>query len=123
MFACVPGYRVAVPWYITQVNHDLNKHTFREFNHRLVVIHLHLPWSEQNGRILQQENQRYVVLYRDLRDTVVSWYHYVTKVNSSHFLHSRLKKLTLEEGIDYYIEHYLAHEVEWIRNWRRYRHP
>jgi len=87
------------------------------------VLHLHLAWSPDNGRILERENQKYVVLFRDLRDTVVSWYHYVTKVNHKHFLHQTLRGLSLAEGIDYYIEHYLEREVEWIRGWRENRHP
>lgn len=123
MFASVPGYRMTAPWYITQVNHDLNERTFREFDHQLVVIRLHLAWTEQNGRILEQEQQKYVVMYRDLRDTVVSWYYYVTKVDRRHFLHDEIRNLSLHEGIDYYIEHYLTREVDWIRNWRKYRHP
>jgi len=88
-----------------------------------VVLRLHLPWTEQNGRILEQAGQKYVVIYRDLRDCVVSWYHYVTQVEPNHFLHEQVKNLSLDEGIDYYIEHYLASEVAWIRNWRAHRHP
>jgi hypothetical protein len=53
----------------------------------------------------------------------VSWYHYVSKVDPRHVLHSQLRSLSLEEGIDYYIEHILDYEVRWIRDWRNHRHP
>ena len=123
MFTSVQGYRYLSPWHATQTDHNLREKTLREFARQLVVLRLHLPWSEGNARILEASRQRYVVTYRDLRDVVVSWYHYVSKVDPQHFLHSQLRSLNLEEGIDDYIEHILDYEVRWIRDWRNHRHP
>ncbi len=123
MFTSVEGYRYVYPWHATQTDHNLRENTLRAFAYQLVVMRLHLPWSEENARILKASQQRYVVIYRDLRDVVVSWYHYVSKNNPQHFLHSELRSLSLEEGIDYYIEHILDYEMRWIRDWRNNRHP
>ena len=123
MFTSVQGYRYLSPWHATLTDHDLREKTLQGFAHQLVVLRLHLPRSEGNARILEASRQRYVVTYRDLRDVVVSWYHYVSKVDPQHFLHSQLRSLSLEEGIDYYIEHILDYEVRWIRDWRNHRHP
>ena len=123
MFTSVQGYRYLSPWHATQTDHDLREKTLQGFAHQWVVLRLHLPWSEENARILEASRQHYVVTYRDLRDVVVSWYHYVSKVDPQHFLRSQLRSLSLEEGIDYYIEHILEYEVRWIRDWRSHRHP
>lgn len=121
MFNDLPGMRSTSPSYITQENHDLREDTFKEFSHELVALRLHLYWTPENGKILKYNHQKYVVMYRDLRDCAVSWYHYVTKVDQNHFLHDEVVKLNIEEGITFYIEHFLAREVQWIRDWRANR--
>lgn len=123
MFSSVPGYRMTTPWHITQTDHSLRESSFKEFAHQLVVLRLHLAWSRDDDHILRYNKQKHIVIYRDLRDVAVSWYHYVAEVNKKHFLHSRVRELSLHEGIDYFIDNSLKWYVKWIRDWRRHRHP
>ena len=111
------------PSHITQTDHDLRKDTFRAFDHKLAVVKLHTHWSEQNAVVLRQEGIRYCIQYRDLRDTAVSWYFYVRDVNPNHYLHDIVSKMSIDEGLDYYVDNILASEVNWIRDWRQNRGP
>jgi len=122
MFSSVPGFHRVFPSHITNENHDINTKTFQEIRRQLAVICLHSPWTQENSHILEKNNQKYIVLYRDLRDTAVSWYFYIKNVNKKHSLHSTIKNLPINRGVEYYIEYILQHNVNWIRSWRMNRH-
>ena len=87
----------------------------------MAVVRLHTYWSPENEAILQQEGLRYAVIYRDIRDAATSWYFFVSNVRKNHYLREAVAPLSFEEGINYYIDNFLASEVRWIRDWQAHR--
>ena len=123
MFCAIPGFYAFQPKHVTPTDNDLLDDTFRAYDRLLAVLHLHTHWSPQNEVVLKREGLRYVVIYRDIRDVAVSWYFFVTKVSSQHYLAEVVAPLSFEQGLHYYIDHFLASKVQWIRDWRRHRDP
>lgn len=123
MFCSIPGFYGFQPAHVTPTDYNLQADTFRAYDHNLAVLHLHTYWSAQNEGILKKSGLRYVIIYRDLRDAVVSWYFFVSKIRSDHYLREAVAPLTVEQGIHYYIDHFLAAEAQWIRDWRAHRDP
>lgn len=121
MFCSIPGFYGFQPHHVTPTDYNLRPDTFRSYDRYLAVLHLHTYWSPQNEDILNKERLRYVIIYRDLRDAVVSWYFFVSKIRSNHYLRDAVAPLSIEQGIHYYIDHFLASEVQWIRDWRAHR--
>lgn len=123
MFCTLPGFYGFQPDHITPTNYDLRDDTFRAYDHLLAVLHLHTRWSPENERVLRSEGLRYAIIYRDIRDAAVSWYFFASKIRSTHYLRDSVAHLSFDEGLDYYIDHFLASEVNWIRDWRQHRDP
>lgn len=123
MFCGIPGFYGFQPHHVTPTDYNLQADTFRAYDRNLAVLHLHTYWTAQNEQFLKQSGLRYVIIYRDLRDAVVSWYFFISKNRSNHYLREAVASLSIEQGIHYYIDHFLASEVEWIRDWRVHRDP
>ncbi len=123
MFCSIPGFNAFQPYHVTPTDYSLREDTFRAYDHLLAVLQLHTYWSPENEAILKREGLRYAVIYRDIRDAATSWYFFVSNVRENHYLRSEVAHLSFEEGINYYIDHFLASEVRWIRDWRAHRDP
>jgi hypothetical protein len=123
MFCSIPGYNAFQPYHVTPTDYSLREDTFRAYSHLLAVLHMHTYWSLENEAILKKEGLRYAIIYRDIRDAAVSWYFFISNVREDHYLRDAVAPLSFEEGINYYIDHYLASEVRWIRDWRTHRDP
>ena len=123
MFCTIPGFYGFQPAHVTPTDYNLHHDTFSAYNHRLAVLHMHTYWSPQNAEILRGSGLRYVVIYRDLRDAAVSWYFFTSKIRATHYLRSEVAHLNIDQGLHYYIDHFLASEVRWIRDWRAQRDP
>ncbi len=123
MFCALPGFYGFQPSHVTPTNYDLRQDTFRAYDHLLAVLHLHTRWSPQNEAILGGEGLRYAIIYRDIRDAAVSWYFFASKIRSTHYLRDHVAHLSFDEGLNYYIDHFLASEVNWIQDWRQHRDP
>ncbi len=123
MFNALPGFHSFKPKHNSALDDTLRPGMFEPYRHRLAVIRLHTPWSEEATDILRQSNVPYIIQYRDLRDTAVSWYFYVTQVQSRHVLHDKISAMSFDEGLNYYIDRLLPERVRFIRNWRTHRDP
>ena len=126
MLATIAGYQeVMLP---ENVDHELRHHetlsfqlptdTFDRLKNTLSVLRLHSAGSDNNVRILEDNQVPYVVLYRDLRDVAVSHHHYVRQT-PWHPEYSQYKGKTVQEGVRRFAETLLELHVEWIRSWRR----
>lgn len=123
MFSALPGFHNYRPRHVTPLDHSLRLGMFAPYRRRLAVVRLHTVWTQEATDILRQERVPYVIQYRDLRDTAISWYFYVAEVQNNHVLHDKIAALSLEQGLDYYIDRLLPVRASFIRDWRSHRDP
>lgn len=89
---------------------------------KLVVTKMHIPGSAHNVDILHRANQKYLIMYRDLRDVALSYYHYVRRT-PWHPEFTRYKDLTLRQGLERFADTLLEPYAEWVWSWERNRDP
>ena len=75
-----------------------------------------------NRSLLESRGKKHVVQYRDLRDVAVSWY-YFTRRRRENAEMGTLKGMSVEEGIQYFIDNKLGHYCKHVADWRKHRHP
>lgn len=123
MFNALPGFHTYLPKHITPLDHSLRPGMFDPYRRRLAVVRLHTVWTPEASEVLRHEQVPYIVQYRDLRDTAVSWYFYVVEVQNRHVLHDKIAAMSLEQGLDWYIDRLLPVRARFIRDWRGHLDP
>lgn len=113
----IEGVQGFTPHNTSDDNHNLCKQSFDGIGNQNVVIRLHTRATFDNLAVLNDNNIRYCILYRDLRDVAVSWYFYVKNVDTGHRNHNVVSKLDVVDGLNYYIDNILVYHVDWIINW------
>jgi hypothetical protein len=127
MLGSLPGFSdVMIPEAISYEQTFYQSHTFEfplqlfsRFNKALVVLKLHAHGSLHNFQILENNNIRYVVMYRDLRDVAVSHVFYVQRT-AYHPEHSIYKNLNLKEGLLHFAHTLLPEFIKWVDSWHQY---
>lgn len=123
MFNALPGFHTYLPRHVTPLDHSLRQGMFDPYRRRLAVVRLHTVWTPEASEILRHERVPYIIQYRDLRDTAISWYFYVAEVQNKHVLHDKIAAMSLEQGLDWYIDRLLPVRARFIRDWRSHRDP
>lgn len=100
--------------------YDLPSDTFERFSNALVVLKLHAHGSQHNFNLLQKNNIKYLVIYRDLRDVAVSYIFYVQRT-AYHPEHSLYKKLPIKDALLHFGKTLLPQYVQWVNSWQQYK--
>lgn len=100
--------------------YEFNETLFEHFKQALVVLKLHAHGSTQNFQALAKNNQKFVVLYRDLRDVAVSYIFYV-KRTAYHPEHKYYKLLDTKLALRRFAETLLPEYIAWIDSWDQYK--
>jgi hypothetical protein len=127
MLGSLPGFSdVMIPEAVNYEQKHKESHTFEfpdnlftRFKNALVVLKLHAHGSLHNFELLQKNNIRYVVIYRDLRDVAVSHIFYV-KRTAYHPEHKIYKNLNIKEALLHFAETLRPEFVQWIDSWHQY---
>lgn len=117
MAASIPGYRQWIPEYVTQTNHTVRAESFRRLPVGFTVTKLHCKPTPEHLALFNDLHRPYVVIIRDLRDVVVSGYHYLHNI-SMHEKAKRYRSLDPSEGMEEWMHEKLADRVAWIDGWR-----
>jgi hypothetical protein len=119
MLAEVPGYNLrpvrdpdgALP------NHDVTDAVFDSVpSWSYTVLKLHTRCTPENLRVIDRHVDRFLVMYRDLRDVAISRYEHV-KVNREHRHSPLYNEASPQDGLAHSIEVVIEHYVPWIRDW------
>lgn len=127
MLTKVPGYnlrQIHDPQGVTQ-EHDICDEVFSKVpGYGYSVIKLHTHYSPQNFEIITRHVNKFVVMYRDLRDMCVSRYHHV-KAETKHRHHRMYKEESLEQGMAHSIDIIGEYYIDWVTGWREQirKHP
>jgi len=127
MLTSFPGFSdVMIPEAVNYEQKHRESHTFEfpwnlfaQFENALVVLKLHAHGSSHNFELLQKNDIRYVVIYRDLRDVAVSHIFYV-KRTAYHPEHKIYKNLNTKEALLHFAKTLLPGFVQWIDSWHQY---
>lgn len=103
-------------------DYELPEGVFRRFDRALALTKMHVHGSPHNARVLRASGVRYVVLYRDLRDVVVSNYFYVSRT-PQHPEFPIYRRLGVEEALALFALRTLPAYVAWVRSWHENRDP
>ncbi|MFZ5781001.1 MAG: sulfotransferase domain-containing protein [Pseudomonadota bacterium] len=87
----------------------------------------HIDASAQNLQLLDEFVPKWIVHFRDPRSVLLSWLHHVERLTKEG-KHVELLRLcpapprelhgwTFERRIDWHIDHFLPHVVQWMTNW------
>jgi len=127
MLADIPGFLLYSgydPTGITQ-RHDIFSEYFDSVpRNQYAVIRLHTRYSESNVRVVKGKKIRIVLMWRDLRDVVVSRYFWVKTLRDNPF-YQLYHDCSIEEGIMYSAKYVFKRYVPWVRKWKDYaeKHP
>lgn len=89
---------------------------------RWAVMLIEEPATAEALALLAARSVRYCLVWRDLRDLVVSRY-FSARFDSQHPDHERFKDFDIERGLDYVIAAELDTMAAWARQWRSQHHP
>ncbi len=89
---------------------------------RWAVMLLEEPATAEALALLAARSVRYCLVWRDLRDLVVSRY-FSACFDSQHPDYERFKDFDIERGLDYVITAELDTMAAWVRQWRSQHHP
>ena len=99
---------------------NLYENTFWRLRNNLAVIKTHIPASMNNLELLNSENIRYLVVYRDLRDVAVSYFFFVS-TRPWHPEYKYYHGLSISDGLKMFAEKSLQDYATWIKQWRKNR--
>ena len=119
MLALVPGYNLrSINDPSNSVyNHDISHSIFSSLpKNRYSVMKLHTRYTKENFRVIKKYVQKFVIIYRDLRDVCTGRY-FAVKVDPKNKLHTLYNSISREEGIAHSIETVEKHHAPWIRDW------
>ena len=119
MLALVPGYNLrSINDPSNSVyNHDISDSIFSSLpKNRYSVMKLHTRYTKENFRVIKKYVQKFVIIYRDLRDVCTGRY-FAVKVDPKNKLHTLYNSISREEGIAHSIETVEKHHAPWIRDW------
>jgi hypothetical protein len=130
MLTGLPGFHSILPpavsWY--EMKHgeshlyDLPDGFFRPYRNLLAVMKLHMHGSARNAEELRGAGLPYVVIVRDLRDVVVSYYFYCLNT-PWHMDHRILRGMDREAGLRNVLIRRGPEFIHWVESWARYRDP
>ena len=117
MLAMLPGYNIR-PIYDpkgTMVEHYfICDDVFQALpKNRYSIIKVHTKFSEENFKIITKYVDRFIVMYRDLRDMCVSRYIHV-KNDKTHDLCQSYNEWSKDEGMMHSIGLVYKHHVPWV---------
>lgn len=116
MLVDVPGYRSWTPGYVPNTGHDLLAGTLTHPPLGFTITRVHTRPTEHNLRVLHECDRPYVILYRDLRDVIVSSYFYAR--NDRDVVHHEIaNSMEMPEWIDHFLEHRLTEYAAWCVGW------
>jgi len=127
IMALLPGYNIRLIYDPTgSINRrDISDDIFNALpKNRYSIIKVHTQYSDENFKIITQHIQRFIVMYRDLRDMCVSRYIHI-KNDKMHSLFRDYNQWPEDKGILHSIEFVHKEFVPWVENWRQAseRHP
>jgi len=85
-------------------------------------MRVHTQPRARNVEIVHASGRPYVVVVRDLRDVIVSYYYYARN-RSDVLLHDEAAAQSMTEFIDSFIEQLLDDYVDWCAGWLDALHP
>ncbi len=127
MLASFPGFaEVMIPEAVTYEQKRGESHTFnlpanvfKKFNGCLAVFKVHAHGSQHNFDLLKQNNIKFLVTFRDLRDVAVSHVFYV-KRTTYHPQHTVYKNLDIKQSLELFAKTLLPEYVQWVNSWSRF---
>jgi hypothetical protein len=123
MVARIPGYfvRTAPMPYSVAANQDISESAFKYTpDYGYSIFKTHLNPSEENIKIILDNNvEKVIVSYRDLRDVIVARYHRLIKIPKTkrdpHYIdYSSISK---EDAINHCIDVVTKDYIPWIEGW------
>ncbi len=97
--------------------HDISSMVFELVPHYAhSVIKLHTKYSSQNFAVIQRFLDKFIVMYRDLRDMTVSRYFHVLN-EESHRHHHLYQEMSQEDGILHSMNIVRHDFVSWVKDW------
>lgn len=121
LLSMVPGYHDRTIYDPSRliVSHDISPMVFDllpSYSHS--IVKLHTRYSPTNFEIIRRYTDKFIVMYRDLRDMCISRYYHIIneELHRHHYLYKSLPK---EEGITHSINIVRMEYVKWMRDWHR----
>lgn len=102
-------------------SHPLPSNTFKRLAKVNAVLKMHIWASQHNIDIIKSDRRKVVVITRDLRDIAVSYIFYVQRT-SYHSDHRNFRGKSINESLDFFIQHRLEDYVIWVESWKQYAH-
>lgn len=119
MLSHIPGYNlrpIRDPGQTT-IQHNICDAVFTSLpTYGYSVVKLHTKYTPDNYRIITRYTDKFIVMYRDLRDMCVSRYFHV-RADITHRHHKLYQDMSLEDGLSHSISMLSEHYVEWMRGW------
>jgi len=119
LLAGVPGYRLRWPDDPDHCadHHDVCEAVFANLpRNRYSVLKLHTRFTPRNLQVLEQNHIRPIIMYRDLRDQIVSRY-LSALYDPRHRHHQHYNAVSKEQGLLHSIEVALEESIPWVRDW------
>ena len=119
LLGMIPGYYERTIYDPTRLMmfHDISPLVFElmpQYAHS--VIKLHTKYSPENFAVIKNYLDKFIVMYRDLRDMTVSRYFHVLN-DESHRHHQLYQHMSQEDGILHAINIVRQAFVSWVKDW------
>jgi adenylylsulfate kinase len=120
LLGMIPGYHeraVYDPSRLIQF-HDISPMVFQLMpNYSYSIIKSHTKYSPENFSVIRSHLDKFIVMYRDLRDMAISRYFHV--LNEDSHRHCRLyQQISQEDGILHSMNIVRRAYVSWVQDWR-----
>jgi hypothetical protein len=98
---------------------ELQNEAVEYFLEKPAIIHAHIAPTENNIKMITNSDMKCVLLYRDLRDVIISLYYHILQRKDGN--QAMLEGVSNEEGLEIIIEQFLPGLVAFVMGWFDYR--
>ncbi|RMG36297.1 MAG: hypothetical protein D6732_08335 [Methanobacteriota archaeon] len=95
------------------LNYQIPATFFSRHHNKLLVVKIHSALSPYHADLLRQNNLKYLIVYRDIRDVAVSYVHFV-RSRPWHPLHEKFSAVNFEEGLIRFAQVIAPLYLDWI---------
>jgi adenylylsulfate kinase len=119
LLSMVPGYHDRTIYDPSRsiLSHDISHLVFNLLpSYSYNIIKLHTRYTPDNFATIRKHVDRFIVMYRDLRDMCLSRYYHVIN-EETHRHHQLYKSLPKEEALVHSINIIRTEYVKWVKDW------